>query len=514
MISNKSRARQILFISAMATTLIYSMTRIILTIMDSYKYTNLEITVSLFLLASELLVLIHAGGYIRHLLRSIHISNLEPTYHKPLPIPMPTVAILVAARHEPKEVLEDTFRSITNLRYPSKNVYFLDDSSDEKYRKEAEEICKKFEINLFRREERHGAKAGIINDCLHKLEEKYVAIFDADQNPMPSFLTPLIPILEANTELAFIQTPQFYHNINAVTNPVSYGAAYQQAVFYEFICEAKGMDQAMFACGTNVVFRKDALLSVNGFDEAYITEDVATSLKLHMAGWKSVYYNHVGTFGMGPEALAEYFKQQARWSRGSFGLLRKMIKELFLHPRSLTINQWIEYLLSGSYYLVGPAFLVLMLCPILYVFFNVPSFFINSDIYITVFIPYFFLSLSTFYMTLKERNYKIFSLFVGQTLSNITFPIYIKAAFFGLLGIQGTFGITSKGKGSAMPYIYLWPQITMLLLNLAAVVWGTTRFIRENNYAVMINCIWITYHFLIMCSIFYFNRSSKPEEQQ
>jgi hypothetical protein len=28
-----------------------------------------------------------------------------------------------------------------------------------------------------------------------------------------------------------------------------------------------------------------------------------------MTGWKSTYYNHVGTFGMGPEALAEYFKQ-------------------------------------------------------------------------------------------------------------------------------------------------------------------------------------------------------------
>lgn len=512
MINIKKRIKQVVFISAMMTTLIYSMTRIILTLINYSNYTILEIIVSFLLLASELLVLIHAGGYIRHLLRSVQMRDLALTPARPLSHPMPTVAILVAARHEPKEVLEDTFRSIINLHYPAKNVYFLDDSSDERYKQEAEEICKKFEINLFRRQERHGAKAGIINDCLNKLTEKYVAIFDADQNPMPSFLTPLIPLLEANSELAFIQTPQFYHNINAVTNPVSFGAAYQQAVFYEYICESKGIDQAMFACGTNVVFRKEALLSVNGFDEAYITEDVATSIKLHMAGWKSTYYNHVGTFGMGPEALTEYFKQQARWSRGSFGLLRKIIKELFLHPLSLTTNQWIEYLLSGSYYLVGPAFLILMLCPILYIFFNIPSFFINPDIYITVFIPYFSLSLGVFYMTLKERNYKIGSLFIGQTLSNITFPIYIKSAFLGLLGIQGTFGITSKGKSTTMPYIYLWPQITMIILNFGALAWGIIRAIREDNFAIIINCIWVSYHFVIMCSIFYFNRRQREEQ--
>ena len=514
MSQKKGRITHILFIAAMIATLIYSITRVVLTLVYAPEHDAVEIAVSTLLLVSELFVLIHAGGYIRHLLHSLNIKDWATIPAQAVEAPLPTVAILVAARHEPKEVLEDTFRSIINLRYPAKNVYFLDDSSDEKYKKEAEEICKKFEINIFRREERHGAKAGIINDCLHKLTEKYVAIFDADQNPMPSFLTPIIPMLEANSELAFVQTPQFYHNIDIATNPVAYGAAYQQAVFYEYICESKGADQAMFACGTNVVFRKEALLAVNGFDEAYITEDVATSLKLHMTGWKSTYYNHVGTFGMGPETLAEYFKQQARWARGSFGLLRKMIKELFLHPRSLTANQWIEYLLSGSYYLVGPAFLILMLCPILYIFFNVPSFFIHADIYIAVFIPYFFLSLGVFYMTLKSRNYKIGSLFLGQILSNITFPVYIKAAFFGLLGVQGTFGITSKGKGAAMPYIRLWPQLMMLLLNVAALAWGITRTINEQNFSVLINCIWVAYHSVIMSSIFYFNISSKEDRSK
>jgi cellulose synthase (UDP-forming) len=331
---------------------------------------------------------------------------------------------------------------------------------------------------------------------------------------MPSFLTPLIPMLEGKPDVAFVQTPQFYHNTDRKTNPVSFGAGKQQAVFYEYICESKGIKESMFCCGTNVVFRREALMSVGGFDEAYITEDMATSVKLHIAGWKSLYYNHVGTFGMGPEALSEYFKQQARWSRGSFGVLRKVIASFIKNPTSMTINQWIEYVLSGSYYLVGVAFFILMLSPIIYIIFDIPSFFIKPDIYITVFVPYFALSMGVFYITLRQRNYRMQDLFIGQMLTCITFPVYMKSAFLGLLGMQGSFGITLKGKTKCMPYIYLWPQITMILLNFVALVWGLNRFYYERNFSVLVNCFWVTYHFLIMSSIFYFNVECKEPENE
>jgi cellulose synthase (UDP-forming) len=504
----KVKTQHLVLITMIISVLVYGITRLIFTIIYASDYTSMEIIISCALLFAELFMLTHSLGYGTHLIKALYAKDIAEEKIPDLPVPPPTVAILVAARHEPKEVLEQTFRSLTNLRYPAKKIYFLDDSSDEKYKKEAEDICKKFEINLFRRKDRHGAKAGIINDCLRtKITEKYVAIFDADQNPMPSFLTPLIPMLEGKPDVAFVQTPQFYHNTDRKTNPVSFGAGKQQAVFYEYICESKGIKESMFCCGTNVVFRREALMSVGGFDEAYITEDMATSVKLHIAGWKSLYYNHVGTFGMGPEALSEYFKQQARWSRGSFGVLRKVIASFIKNPTSMTINQWIEYVLSGSYYLVGVAFFI-------YIIFDIPSFFIKPDIYITVFVPYFALSMGVFYITLRQRNYRMQDLFIGQMLTCITFPVYMKSAFLGLLGMQGSFGITLKGKTKCMPYIYLWPQITMILLNFVALVWGLNRFYYERNFSVLVNCFWVTYHFLIMSSIFYFNVECKEPENE
>ena len=136
----------------------------------------------------------------------------------------------------------------------------------------------------------------------------------------------------------------------------------EPTVFYEYICEGKGSNDSMFCCGTNVVFRKKALSEVGGLDESTITEDFATSVKLHTNGWKSLYYNHVYAFGMGPENLTGYFKQQFRWAIGTISVLKKIIWQFVTRPFSLTFAQWWEYFLSSSYYLVGFAFFFLMIC--------------------------------------------------------------------------------------------------------------------------------------------------------
>jgi cellulose synthase (UDP-forming) len=491
------------FVALMVTILIYAIVRITFTALLAPEYTHVEHAFSFMLLAGELFLLVHALGYAIALLRANKRLREQKEEYFPMPAPPPEVAVLVAARHEPREVLENTFRSIVHLRYPNKRVYFLDDSSDEIYMREAEEIAAKFGLVLFRRKVRHGAKAGIVNDCLKGLKEKYVAIFDADQRPIQGFLTNIIPILDADEKLAFAQTPQYYSNLDE--SRVAKGAAYQQAIFYEYICEAKSSDQSMFCCGTNVVFRREALLSVGGFDETVVTEDFATSIDLHMNGWKSYYYDHVSTFGMGPEMLAAYFKQQDRWARGTVGVLRKVIWNFLKHPLGLKPAQWWEYFLSSTYYFVGLVFLILMICPITYVFFSVPSFFIHTDIYFSVFLPYFSLSLAIFFLTMRARHYKLKNLFIGQMLINITFPILIVATLLGLLGIQGSFGITLKGKGKRMSYLSLWPQLAFFYLNFAAFVWGLNRFYYERDFSLIVNCFWVLYHFLIMMSVFYFN---------
>ena len=475
-------------------------------LLEYAHFTGIDKACAFLLLGTEIFILIHTIGYLLNISRSYEAldtrKSVSARAHTPLK-QEPPVALLVAARHEPREVLEETFVSLQNLNYTNKKIYFLDDSSEERYKKEAEELSEELHLTLFRRQERHGAKAGIINDCLKTLSEPYIAIFNADQCPLPDFLNRIIPLMESDQRLAFVQTPQFYTNLSG--SRVARAASFQQSVFYEYICEGKSSQESMFCCGTNVVFRKAALEDVHGMDEKTVTEDFATSLKMHLKGWKSLYYDHAYAFGRAPENLSSYFKQQFRWANGTLSVLKQIIIQFLCRPLSLSIRQWWEYVLSGSYYLVGFAFCILMSFPILYLFFNVVAFFATPEIYLLAFLPYIFLSLTIFYSLLKARNYSAKDLFLGQLLVTITFPIYIKAALSAFLGCKVTFQITEKKGDGALPYSKMIPQLFFLLLSFSAGIWGINRFLYERDAALLINSFWALYHGFMLSSILYFN---------
>jgi len=492
---------------SLVAAIVYIVVRTVLVVYAGY--TLFEKTFSIVLIVGEFFILVHAFGYALNILNVYRLKAQKPLARLSCEslLTAPFVAILVAARHEPREVLEETFASLYNLKYKNKKIFFLDDSSDEKYKREAEEISEEFSLELFRRGDRHGAKAGIINDCLKNLDQKYVAVFDADQTPLPEFLDTLIPFLEADKQLAFVQTPQFYTNIDE--NRVARASAFQQAVFYEYICEGKNSRNAMFCCGTNIVFRRSALLAVGGLDESTVTEDFATSIKLHAAGWKSLYYNHVYAFGMAPENLTAYFNQQYRWANGTISVFKKILWLFVRRPFSLTLRQWWEYFLSGSFYMVGIAFFVLMTCPVMYLLFDVPSFFARPEIYFLAFLPYITLSLVVFYMVLGRRHYKMKDLFLGQLLGAVTFSVYLRAVVSAILGVKTTFGITGKSKEKAISYFRLWPQLTIILLSYISIIWGINRFVYEREMAILINGFWALYHLLVLSSIFYFNEDVK-----
>ncbi len=503
-------ALEALGIVAILAAMNYLIIRAVL--LERANYSAIDGVFALLVLLAEGFILFHGIGYSMTVLMSQKkaqnltaiLKNSKPMEEKK----QPAVAILIPARHEPREVLDKTFLTVNNIEYANKRIYFLDDSTEERYHKEAEELTREYRITLFRRAKpRHGAKAGIINDFLEQMTEKYLVIFDADTNPMPDFLNPLVPIMEANEKLSFIQTPQFYTNIE--TNRVARAAVLQQAVFYEYICDGKGIVDSTFCCGTNVILRVSALRAIGGMDETTVTEDFATSFSLHTHGFSSLYYNHVCAFGMGPEDLIGYFTQQFRWAAGTSHVFKKLAVQFFTKPFSLRPGQWFQYLLSSTYYWGGLAYFILILGPLLYIFFRAPSFFIHPSVYFLSFLPYIVLSMSIFYFSLRKRNYKPHDVITGQLLGATAFFVHLEAALAALLGFKIAFGITSKVKEEAVPYRVLWPQLTILTACFIAAVWAVNRFVYEHEPALIMNGFWAFWNFLIFTSVFYFNKKIK-----
>jgi cellulose synthase (UDP-forming) len=531
-----------LVILAILATCVYLVVRLLLFFISGGLWYERMISASL--LFAEAFFLINCIAYLGNVWRVLLGRNRKLSSSEGIPElhEYPPIAIVVSSYKEPLEVVEANLICFRNLTYPSKHIYFLDDTRYElatnnehamqQYRVAIDELCRRIGVNLFRRRWR-GAKAGMINDFLDFLEgnppeghefhqfqkactpgnEKYIAVFDADMNPLPDFAEELVQIMEANDKIAFVQRPQYYSNFE--NNRVARAAGLQQVIFYEYICEGKGAQDAMFCCGTNVMFRRQALVSVGGFDESSVTEDFATSLKLHSGGWSSAYLNQISAFGMGPQDLGGYFKQQFRWALGTAGLLRKIIGSFIYNPRAMPLAKWFEYLLSSTYYFVGWAFLVLLVCPVLYLFFDTPRYFAHPGIFLLFFVPYILATLTAFMNTLRYRTYRRRDVYNGLLLANIAFPIYIKASLLGLIGFRGRFWVTPKSGSTALPLRSLWAQILAMTATLAAAVWGLNRlfYIREPVMALVANIFWCAYNFWLLSNVFYFNRAEETDRK-
>jgi cellulose synthase (UDP-forming) len=526
----------ILLFSTIFITLIYLFVRIVLYLtFDHYWYENF---LALLLLLAETFIIVHGFGYILEV-ASVVIKYKSFVDQRPEDIKLnnyPYVAVVVPSYKEPIDLLRNTLLCTYNMKYHHKSIFLLDDtrydffkSEEEKqnlleYKKQIEDLCKEIGVNLFRRNWR-GAKAGIINDFLDFIKNRkkegsdlivnqevdvnlmqYLCVFDSDQNPTSDFLNYIVPQLEENKKLAFIQTPQYYTNFEE--NRVARAAGLQQVIFYEYICIGKSEKNAMFCCGTNVVFRIDALVDINGFDENSVTEDFATSIRFHLKGWKSKYYSRVLAFGLGPEDLKNYFKQQYRWALGTIGVLKTVFFNFLKNPSKLSLRMWWEYFLSTTHYFIGFTYFVLISMPIIYLFFRVPIYFASPVIYGIIFLPYLIITLVSFFWTLRQRHYKVKDIFLGQFLMMITFPVYIKAAFDAIINKKSKFEVTSKDvKNHILPIKTLWVQFLMIMLLFSSIIWGLNRIYFERHLigAVLVNIFWCAYNIFILSKIFYFN---------
>ena len=191
-------------------------------------------------------------------------------------------------------------------------------------------------------------------------------------------------------------------------------------------------------------------------------------------------------------------------------LFKKLVVNIIKNPRKLSFIKWWEYIITTTFYFSSLMYVILWACPILFLLFGIPSFFASPIIYGVVFLPYFVLSITMFFWSLRKRNYKSSEILMGQFLLWISFPIFIKASIYGLLGIKKKFEVTSKQGFQIYPFIKLWPQMLFGFLCFVAVIWGLNRLYYERSYLSLIpNIVWTFYNFVVMSSIFYFNISKK-----
>jgi cellulose synthase (UDP-forming) len=120
---NKTKTNRSFVIAAFAvlaivSIIVYSVLRTLFVFRAQYSL--IEKIMGITLLISEMYILLHAVGYFTGIYRLYTRPAIQPGRVELNQFP--SVAILIPARHEPKDILESTILGCYNQSYPSKTI--------------------------------------------------------------------------------------------------------------------------------------------------------------------------------------------------------------------------------------------------------------------------------------------------------------------------------------------------------------------------------------------------------
>jgi cellulose synthase (UDP-forming) len=260
------------------------------------------------------------------------------------------------------------------------------------------------------------------------------------------------------------------------------------------------------------VDRQDEAQPLMPMSTISVTEDMATAMRLHGLGWRSVYHHEILARGLAPDDMRSALQQRLRWAQGT---IQVMLRENPLGQRGLSLGQRLMYFATMWSYLSGFFVVIYLAAPILYLVFGLlPVWAYSLDFFLHL-LPYLVVNQLLFVVV----GWRM-STFRGQQYSLALFPLWIKAVWTALtnvwFGRKLGFVVTPKTRqaGQVDPRLILWQLIAIGALVLA-VLYGLVRLalgLNGDTVSVVVNVAWACYDLVMLSAVVRAARYVPPEE--
>lgn len=275
----------------------------------------------------------------------------------------PPVTVQLPVFNE-KYTVERLLRAVARLDYPAQalQIQVLDDSTDDTAELVAR-LVRKYQgeglnIQLLHRSDRRGYKAGALSDGLQSATGAFIAIFDADFVPEPDWLRKTIPMFR-DPRLGCLQTR--WGHTNRKYNSLTQAEAL--AIDGHFLVEQAARSGNGFFLnfnGTAGLWRRASIETAGGWRSDTLTEDLDLSYRAQLAGWRIGYLPDVIVPAELPSQVEAFKKQQFRWAKGSFQVVRKVLPLLFKR-KDLPLRVRLMAVVHLTGYMVHPLMLLMLL---------------------------------------------------------------------------------------------------------------------------------------------------------
>jgi cellulose synthase (UDP-forming) len=232
-----------------------------------------------------------------------------------------------------------------------------------------------------------------------------------------------------------------------------------------------------------------------------VTEDMATAMRLHAMGWKSVYHHEVLAVGLAPEDLATMLQQRLRWAQGT---LQVLLRENPLTQAGLSVGQRLMYFSTMWTYLSGFAAVVYIAAPVSFLIFGVRPVHSYGPQFLLYFIPYLITNQILFFVVgYGIRTWR------GHQYSLVLFPLWIRAFTTAVgnvvFGRPLGFVVTSKTAGERVSqWRFVKPQLLAMALLAGAAVVGLVRQLEglaPTAWGTVVNLVWVVYDLVVLSVI-------------
>lgn len=232
-----------------------------------------------------------------------------------------------------------------------------------------------------------------------------------------------------------------------------------------------------------------------------VTEDMATAMRMHSHGWRSVYHHEILAYGLAPEDLGTMMTQRLRWAQGTMQVL---LQENPLSQRGLKWGQRLMYFATMWSYLSGFAAVIYFAAPAIYLLLGIlPVTSLAADFFIR-FIP--FMLMSQLLFAVLARGIPTWR---AQQYSLALFPTWIKACTTAArnvwFGQPLGFAVTPKDRQEGGPrWSLIRPQIAVAVVLFLASIVGIVRLATglAEPIGTLVNVVWVIFDLLVLSVLF------------
>ena len=218
-------------------------------------------------------------------------------------------------------------------------IQLLDDGDGSRHEQLAAEVRtvvpEDVNFHILQRGERKGFKAGNLAFGLAHSDAPFVAVLDADFVPPPDFLRRTVPVLLADSGLAFVQSRWGHANRGANWLTRVQGVLLDAHFSVEQEARFRAGLPLSFN-GSAGVWNRTAIEQGGGWTGDTLTEDLDLSMRCMMQGWRGAMVTDLVVPGELPQTAAAWRAQQARWTKGHAQVARKLLPVIW----SSTMPLW------------------------------------------------------------------------------------------------------------------------------------------------------------------------------